>query len=195
MGILSRLFGPKNPVDSMNCEDLRMMEIQMTKRIDGLRYEIRQVDAEIAFVFDSARQVNHKAEEIGYAKRIKTLTHRKEMKLSAISQLEKELRALSNILILKDHEADLKSSGLWECIGGIDTDELENWLIKKNLDGQNRDSLITDITMLTSQAISSGRERDEELDGILETIRAVRDGIIEPHEAGTRVVEKQIVAE
>lgn len=180
MGLLSRLFGAKNPVDSMNPEDLRIMEIQLTRRIDEVSAEAKRVDGEIALLLERARSPLSKNEEISLARRIKTLSQKKDMKLAAHAQLDKELRAVSNILILKEHEADLKSAGVWNHIKDLEPDELEDWLIKKNLEGQDRSDLITTITQMTSSAMSVGVEDDEDLDDILGVIRAVKDGSLDP---------------
>ncbi len=180
MGLLSRLFGAKNPVDSMGPKDLRVMEIQLTRRIDEIAGEAKRVDTEIALLLEKARSPLSKNEEISLARRIKTLSQKKEMKLAAHAQLDKELRAVSNILILKEHEADLKSAGVWNQVKDLDPDVLEDWLIKKNLEGQSRSDLVTTITQMTSSAMSIGVEEDEELDEILDVIRAVKDGSLDP---------------
>ena len=180
MGLLSRLFGARNPVDSMGPKDLRVMEIQLTRRIDEIAGEAKRVDTEIALLLEKARSPLSKNEEISLARRIKTLSQKKEMKLAAHAQLDKELRAVSNILILKEHEADLKSAGVWNQVKDLDPDVLEDWLIKKNLEGQSRSDLVTTITQMTSSAMSIGVEDDEELDEILDVIRAVKDGSLDP---------------
>jgi len=180
MGLLSRLFGAKNPVDSMNPGDLRIMEIQLTRRIDEVAAEAKRVDGEIALLLERARSPLSKNEEISLARRIKTLSQKKDMKLAAHAQLDKELRAVSNILILKEHEADLKSAGVWNHVKDLEPDALEDWLIKKNLEGQDRSDLITTITQMTSSAMSVGVEDDEDLDDILGVIRAVKDGSLDP---------------
>lgn len=180
MGLLSRLFGAKNPVDSMNPEDLRIMEIQLSRRIDEVAAEAKRVDGEIALLLERARSPLSKNEEISLARRIKTLSQKKDMKLAAHAQLDKELRAVSNILILKEHEADLKSAGVWNHIKDLEPDTLEDWLIKKNLEGQDRSDLITTVTQMTSSAMSVGVEDDEDLDDILGVIRAVKDGSLDP---------------
>jgi len=180
MGLLSRLFGARNPVDSMSQKDLRVMEIQLNRRIDEVAGEAKRVDGEIALLLEKARSPLSKNEEISLARRIKTLSQKKEMKLAAHAQLDKELRAVSNILILKEHEADLRSAGVWNRVKDLEPDALEDWLIKKNLEGQSRSDLITTITQMTSSAMSAGVEEDEDLDEILSVIRAVKDGSLDP---------------
>ena len=180
MGLLSRLFGVRNPVDSMSPNDLRVMEIQLTRRIDEVAGEAKRVEVEIALLLEKARSPLSKNEEISLARRIKTLSQKKEMKLAAHAQLDKELRAVLNILILKEHEADLRSAWVWNRVKDLEPDALEDWLIKKNLEGQSRSDLITTITQMTSSAMSTGVEEDEDLDEILSVIRAVKDGSLDP---------------
>ncbi|MGB4051065.1 MAG: hypothetical protein ACOX8D_07410 [Methanoculleus sp.] len=180
MGLLSRLFGARNPVESMSRKDLHIMEIQLTRRIDEIAGEAKKVDGEIALLLEKARSPLSRNEEISLARRIKTLSQKKDMKLAAQAQLDKELRAVSNILILKEHEADLKSAGIWNQVKDLEPDALEDWLIQKNLEGQSRSDLITTITQMTSGAMSTGVEEDDDLDEILGVIRAVQDGSLEP---------------
>ena len=180
MSLLSRLFGARNPVDSMSPKDLRVLEILLTRRIDEIAGEAKRGDAEIELLLEKARSPLSKSEEISLARRIKTLSQKKEMKLAAHAQLDKELRAVSNILILKEHEADLRSAGVWNQVKDLEPAALEDWLVKKNLEGQNRSDLITTITQMTSSAMAIGVEEDEELDEILHVIRAVKDGSLDP---------------
>ena len=187
MGIFSKLFGTKNPVESMKIEDLRVMEIQLGRKIEAVQDDSRKIEAEVTLFFEKAGAAKSKSEELSLARRIKTLSQKKEMKLSAQAQLEKELRAISNILILKVHEADLKSAGVWENVRTLSPDDLETWLVKKNLDSQNRDVLITEITDMTSSAMTTGVEDEEDLEEILDAIRAVKEGDMEPEEAEVKV--------
>lgn len=182
MGLFSRLFGARNPVDSMSPKDLRVMEIQLTRRIDEVAGEAKKIEAEIAILFEKARSTSSKNEEVSLARRIKTLSQKKEMKLAAHAQLDKELRAVSNILILKEHEADLKSAGVWNRLKNLEPGALEDWLVQKNLEGQNRNDLISTITQMTSSAMATGVEDDEDLDDILSAIRAVKEGSLDPND-------------
>ena len=67
------------------------------------------------------------------ARRIKTISQKKEMKTAAQAKLDKELRAVSNILILKEHKADLQAAEVWEKVKKLEPEKLENWLVTQNL--------------------------------------------------------------
>lgn len=190
----SKLFGSKkNHIDSMNVDELRVTEVKLSKKIEELQREVRDIEKEIQLLLEKARLTKTKNEEISIARRIKTLTQKKEMKVKAQLKLEKELRAVSNLIILKEHEDDLKSAGVWDILGRMSPEELENWLISKELEAKNKDELVSEIIGMTSTTMSIGADYEEEdLDDILETIRAVKRGDLEPEEAESIIDKKKL---
>jgi len=195
MAFFSNLFGKKNPLDSMGIEDLRVLEIRLTSKVETVQEESRRLESAIKNLFNEAKAVQSKSEELSIARRIDTISKKREMKLSAQTQLEKELRAVNNLLILKEHEADLQSAGVWENIAALEPDQVEEWLIKKNLAGEDRDALVTEITQMTGEAMTVGTEESEDLREILAAIHAVKEGDLDPEEAELRVTERRIETE
>ncbi len=195
MAFFSNLFGKKNPLDSMGIEDLRVLEIRLTSKVETVQEESRRLESAIKNLFNEAKAVQSKSEELSIARRIDTISKKREMKLSAQTQLEKELRAVNNLLILKEHEADLQSAGVWENIAALEPDQVEEWLIKKNLAGEDRDALVTEITQMTGEAMTVGTEESEDLQEILAAIHAVKEGDLDPEEAELRVTERRIETE
>lgn len=191
MDIFSKLFGNKDPVESMKVEDLRLMDIKLNRKIEDLQTEVREAENEISKLFEKARASKSKSEELMLARRIKTLSERKEMKIAAQAKLDKELRAVSNILILKEHKADLQAAGVWDKVKKLEPEKLENWLINQNLEAQDRDSIVTSIIDMTSTAMLTGVEQEEDLGDILNAIRAVKEGDLEPNEAEEVVNENK----
>lgn len=191
MDIFSKLFGNKDPVESMKAEDLRLMDIKLNRKIEDLQTEVREAENEISKLFEKARASKSKSEELMLARRIKTLSERKEMKIAAQAKLDKELRAVSNILILKEHKSDLQAAGVWDKVKKLEPEKLENWLINQNLEAQDRDSIVTSIIDMTSTAMLTGVEQEEDLGDILNAIRAVKEGDLEPNEAEEVVNENK----
>ena len=188
-GFFSIIFGSKNPIESMSIDELKIMEIKLTNKIEELQAEVRNIEKEIQILFEKAKNAKSKSEEVSLARRIKTLLQKKEMKLNAQAQLEKELRAVSNLLILKEYEEDLKSAGVWDKLRKLDPEELEKWLILKNLEAKNRDELVSSVIEMTSMAMEVDYEED--LDEILDAIRAVKEGNMEPEDAEKMLREKK----
>lgn len=191
MGIFSKLFGSKDPIDSMKTEELRVMEIKLNRKIEELQAEVRATESEIAKLFEKAKAAKSKSEELTLARRIKTVSQRKEMKIAAQAKLDKELRAVSNMLILKEHQADLQATGVWDKVKKLEPEKLENWLVNQNLEAQDRDEIVSSIIDMTSTAMLTGVEQEEDLDDILSAIRAVKDGDLDPEEAEETVKENK----
>jgi hypothetical protein len=174
MEIFTKLFGKKNPIERMDVDELREMEIRLNHRIDSLNSEVKPLDLRISALFEQAKATKSKNEEINLARRIKTISQKKEMKLAALAQMEKELRAVSNLLILKEHERDLKTAGVWDRIKNINPEDLENWLIKEKITATDREGLISTVTEMTTQAMETGIEPEEDIEDILTVIRTMK---------------------
>lgn len=185
LGILSRLFGLRDPISSMNLSELRETEIQLTHKVEELQEEIRQIEKDIQVNFDRAKKTTSRAEEVTFARRIKTLSQKKEMKLHAQSQREKELRAISNIIILKEDERDVPSDVL-DRLKRIDPERLEHWLISQNLRTQSREEQVSSIIDLTSEAMKIGAEEEEDLTEILDAIRMGKEQRVAPRDEEAR---------
>lgn len=174
MGFLSSLFGGGNPIDTFSLDELKVTEIQLNKKIEEIHAEVRRIDAEVQRNYDLAKESTSKSEELSYARRIKTLLQKKEMKISSQSQIEKQLRAVSNILILKEREKDLPADVL-KRLKKIDPEKMEHYLISQKLDAMNDDAQINAITDMTSGTMEVGVEPEDDLTDILETIRSGKE--------------------
>lgn len=193
MTLLQKIFTKKSRTENLEISDLKISEIQLNKKISEIQKEIHILEERITYYFSEAKSARSRSEEISIAVRIDTATKKRETKLNAQMQLEKELRAVSNILTLKDHEKDLQHAGIWDAIGSLEPDEVEGWLIKKNLATESHENLIKEITNLTEGAISAGNcINDESLKEILQTIDDVKSGNLEPMDAELKTVDKII---
>ena len=165
MGFLSSLFGGGNPIDSLTLDELKVTEIQLNKKIDDIHAEVRRIDQDVQRTYDLAKESTSKSEEVSYARRIKTNLQKKEMKLSTQAQIEKDLRAVSNILILKEREKDLPADVVRK-LKKLDPEKMEKYLIGKNLDTMNDDAQINSIIDMTSGTMEVGVEPEDDLSDI-----------------------------
>jgi len=196
MGLLSKIFGAgpfgsKSALDSLGIEELRIMEIKLNHKIDALHDEIRGLDTEIAALFEKSKSITSQSEKTSLARKIKTVSQKKEMKISAQAQLDKELRGVSNLLILKENEADLKAAGVWERLKQLSPDDLEIYLSTKSLEAEDRNDLITDVISMTSIAMQTGVEREDDLEEILMAMDAVHSEDLDSEKAAHKIEEKK----
>jgi hypothetical protein len=174
VGLLSSLFAGGNPIDSLSLDDLRVTEIQLNKKVDDIHAEVRRIDQDVQRNYELAKKSTSQSEEVSYARRIKTLLLKKEGKLASQAQIEKELRAVSNLLILKEREKDLPSDVVKK-LKKLDPEQMEKYLIGKKLDTMNDDAQIDAIIDMTSGTMEVGVEPEEDLTEILDTIRAGKE--------------------
>jgi hypothetical protein len=190
VGFLSSLFAGGNPIDSLTLDNLKVTEIQLNKKIDDIHAEVRRIDQEVQRNYDLAKKSSSQSEEVSYARRIKTLLLKKEGKIASQAQIEKDLRAVSNIVILKEREKDLPSDVVKK-LKKLDPEQMEKYLIGKKLDTMNDDAQIDAIIDMTSGTMEVGVEPEDDLTDILDTIRSGKEEplVISPESARVKKSE------
>ncbi len=192
MGLLSRFFGRKNPLD-IPIDQLRENQIKLDMQIRKVEDEIAEIDAQIAALFQRAKEARSKSEELTIATKIKTLNRRKQSLQNTHAQLNKQLMLVANLLIIKENEAILKGTPTWEILRKMSPEELEKHLVSMQLDAQNLNENLNTMLGYTDQALGAGVEfeEDEELAEIMRTIQAVKEGELEPEKAAEKVTKER----
>lgn len=192
MAFLEKIFRrDKNPVKDMTHDELKETETKLKLSSQRLTKEISEIEKDIQQLFEKSKAAESKQEEINLANRIKTLGQQKEAKSSSHAEMEKQLRAVGNLLVIKEQEADLKAAGAWETLEKMPTEQLEQYLIDMKLQAEDRRTAVSKITELTSSTLSSTTEYDEGLEDILGAMHEVKEGKLGPEEAGKRVIEQE----
>ncbi|NJE85952.1 hypothetical protein E3E23_08975 [Thermococcus sp. CX2] len=192
MGLISRFFGRKNPLD-IPIDKLRENQVKLDMQIKKIEDEIAEMDRQIALLFEQAKKARSKSEELTIATKIKTLNKRKQSLQNTHAQLNKQAMLVSNLLIIKENEALLKGTPTWELLRKMSPEELEKHLVSMQLDSQNINENLNKMLGYTDQALGAGveLEEDEELQEILRTIQAVKEGELEPEIAAERVTKEK----
>jgi len=191
MGLLSKFFGPKNPLD-VPLKDLLENQMRLEAQIEKVERELRAIEAEIAELFERAKKAKSRSEELTIATKIKTLNKRKKNLQATHAQLNKQLMLVSNLLIIKENEELLKGTPTWKMLRKMSPKELEEKLVEMELDARNFNESLERMLGMTDRTIGVGDfEADEELEEILSTIRAVKEGELEPEEATKKVIEEE----
>jgi hypothetical protein len=192
MGLLSKFFGPKNPLD-VPVKELMRDQMRLEAQIEKIERELRAIEAEIAELFERAKKAQSRSEELTIATKIKTLNKRKKNLQATHAQLNKQLMLVSNLIIIKENEELLRGTPTWELLRKMSPSELEEKLIAMELDARNFNESLEKMLGMTDRTIGvEDFEADEELEEILSTIRAVKEGELEPEEATRKVVEREV---
>ncbi|AIF70141.1 hypothetical protein PAP_08805 [Palaeococcus pacificus DY20341] len=192
MGLISRFFGRKNPLD-IPIDKLRENQVKLDMQIKKIEDEIAEMDRQIALLFEQAKKARSKSEELTIATKIKTLNKRKQSLQNTHVQLNKQAMLVSNLLIIKENEALLKETPTWKILQKMSPEELEKHLVSMQLDAQNINENLNKMLGYTDQALGAGVElvEDKELQEILRTIQAVKEGELEPEIAAERVTKEK----
>jgi hypothetical protein len=192
MAFFSRFFGKKNPLD-IPLNQLRETHVKLDMQIRKIEAEMLEIDRQIALLFEQAKKAKSKAEELTIATKIKTLNQRKKNLQNTHFQLNKQMMLVSNLMIIKENEAILKNTPTWKILHEMSPEELEQRLTEMQLDTQNLNENLNQMLGYTDQALSTGVEfeTDEELAEILDTIRAVKEGELEPDVAAEKVTGEE----
>ncbi|EHQ35885.1 hypothetical protein [Methanoplanus limicola] len=163
---------------------LKIRDAHLSKKSDELRYEIFLIEDRIKELYREAGNSKSESEEVSIARRIESLIYRREVKLSSQMSLENESRALSNLIVLKEHEITLKNAGVWNNLSAAKPEKLELWLNKMNLRNKDRNGIIGEIISITSESAElTDEESGGDLDYILKNIKSVRKGELDPEDA------------
>jgi hypothetical protein len=181
---LKSLFSKnKNPLD-MPLGKLNESKIKLDIHVRKLEDELSKIDNQITMLFEKAKSSKSKSEELTIATKIKTLSQRKKQLQNAHALLNKQVRFVDNLLVIKENEAILKSTPLWTTLNSMSPQELENHLINMKINSENIVGTLNNALGITDDILSSAsEEHDEDIADILNTIHAVKEGDLDIDDA------------
>ena len=184
-------FRSKNPLD-MPIERIRESRVKLDIKIRKLEEEMREIDKSITKLFERAKEVESKSEELTIATKIKTLSQRKKQLQYSHALLNKQLRFVDNLLIIKENEEILKSTPLWNTLRSMSPQELERYLVEMKIDSENIIETLNMALGITEDMLSGASEEyDRDIEDILSTIQAVKEGELEAEDAKTLVSREE----
>ena len=189
---LKNLFSKnKNPLD-MPLDKLKESKIKLDIQIRKLEDEIANIDNQITALFEKAKMAKSKSEELTIATKIKTLSQKKKQLQNSHALLNKQMRLVDNLLVIKENEAILKSTPLWNILNKMSPEELERALIDLRLNSENVINTLNVALGITDDALSmASEEHDEDIEEILKTIHAVKEGELDVEDAREMVCEEK----
>lgn len=184
-------FFKKNPLE-IPLEKLKDDQIKLSLQIRKIEEEIADIERQTTNLFEEGKKAKTRSEELSIATKIKTLSQKKQNLQATHVQLNKQMMLVSNLIIIKENESLLKSSPVYKMLKKMSPEELEEKLTTNRLDAERLNENLMTAIGYTDQAITVGYEEyeeDESIKKIMETIRSVKEGDLEPEKA-TKKVEK-----
>jgi len=175
-------------IDIIKLFDLRLASLDVESQIQKLNSELKIINRGLTKILEQSKESEIENDLLILKNRIKNLKIKYKNKNNTLIQLQRQQRAINNIIILKEHESYLKKTGAWKKLKKISPAKLEKWLEKKSL-LDDRDTLVRTIISMTSEEAEKDIEEDKEFDEISDIINRLKEGKLKPGDAVKEVIK------
>jgi len=174
----------KNQIERLKTIDLQEEELRLKSKINRLRKEIDRIERE---------KKQKLAEGVGadLLKKMMLLQEIKQLDMSAkhtvrnFLALHKQYMFISNLVIIKKYQRDLRKTQVWERIQTISPESFESALIQCNLAGKGFENVVDDLNQVFALDLShQNQDLDESDKQIYEIWSRVETGTLGLEEAG-----------
>ena len=172
----------KNPVDKLNPRDLHEEEIRLKNRMERLRKDINKIEKDKKQKFQEGVGADMIKKKM-LAQEIKQLDTEARLKLKNFSTINKQHMFVSNLIVVKKYEQDLKKNKIWDKIGNIGSENFESALIKTNLSGKEFEEILNDLNRIFEMDITEFEAGEDEAENqLLDAWSSVESGAIDVDE-------------
>ncbi|GAB6102225.1 hypothetical protein JCM16138_14480 [Thermococcus atlanticus] len=186
MKILDRFR--KNTIDRLSLRELQAEEIRLKNRLERLKKDINTIEKKKKQLFQEGIGAD-KLKKRMLAQEIKGLDMEQKLKLKDFTTAQRQYTLVKNLIIVKKYEKELRKVGIWEKLSNVEPEQLEQALIKVNLDGREFDDMVSSLNRVFEMEIAEFEESEDETER--ELMRAwsqVEAGEADVEEAAERVI-------
>ncbi len=160
MGIRD-MFGKKNTIEKLSLRELQAEEIRLKNRLERLKKDINQIEKKKKQLFQEGIGAD-KLKKKMLAQEIKGLDMEQKLKLKDFTTAQRQYTLVKNLIIVKKYEKELKKTGLWEKLNSVEPEELEQALIKINLDGKEFDEMVEGLNRVFEMEVAEFEESEDQ---------------------------------
>jgi len=182
MKIVDAVLG--TPFERIKTRDLELEKIHLKTKMDTLTKTISKLEKEKAQLFKTAVSSSPLMIKV-HAHEIKRLSLEVEQQYNFFMRYSKMSVAITNLLLLKKYEKELRQSKLWTKLVHMDSENLIDVMGKINLVGKNFEGIVD----LVNDSLESGldeykiSEEDDSVKQIIDAITSVQKGVLPVEEA------------
>lgn len=151
----------KNPVDKLKTRDLQEEEIRLKNRMERLRKDINKIEKDKKQKFQDGVGSDMMKKKM-LAQEIKQLDTEARLKLKNFTTINKQYMFVSNLIVVKKYEQDLKKNKIWDKIGNIGSENFETALIKTSLVGKDFEDVLNDLNRVFEMDIMDFEAGEDE---------------------------------
>ena len=195
MGLIDFITG--NSVDRLNVRELKEEEMRLQNHIELARKDILKIEKQKKDMFKQGVGADLIKKKM-LAQQIKHLDMQAQMKIKQFMTMHKQYMFVSNLVVVKKYEKELKQNKIWSKITSIEPSKFESALINVNLKGKSFEEVLNNLNNVFEMSLSESSleaSTDETEKQLLEAWSGVETGAINVDEAQKLVsVEKQMEA-
>jgi hypothetical protein len=193
MGLLDFIRG--NSVDRLDTRELKEEEMRLQNHIELARKDILKIEKQKKDMFKQGVGADLIKKKM-LAQQIKHLDMQAQLKIKQFMMMHKQYMFVSNLVVVKKYEKELKQNKIWSKITNIEPSKFENALINVNLKGKSFEEVLNNLNNVFEMSLTdSGLEEstDDTEKQLLEAWSGVETGSINVEEAQKLVsTEKQL---
>ena len=182
------MFGRKNTIEKLSLRELQGEEIRLKNRLERLKKDINQIEKKKKQLFQEGIGAD-KLKKRMLAQEIKGLDMEQKLKLKDFTTAQKQYTLVKNLVIVKKYEKELRKVGLWNKLASVEAGQLEQALIKINLDGKEFDDMVESLNRVFEMEIAEFEESEDETEKeLMKAWSQVEAGEADVEEVAEKVV-------
>jgi hypothetical protein len=193
MGILDFIQG--NSVDRLKLRELKAEEMRLQNHVELARKEIMKIEKQKKDTFKQGVGADLIQKKI-LAQKLKQLDMQAQLKFKGFMTMNKEYMFISNLVVIKQYEKELKQSPIWSKITNIEPSHFEDSLINVNLKGKSFDDVLNNLNSVFEGSLTDSsleQSTDDTEKQLLDAWSGVETGAIDVESAQKMVsMEKQL---
>ncbi|NMB78724.1 MAG: chromosome assembly protein [Methanomicrobiales archaeon] len=193
MGILDFIRG--NSVDRLNTRELKEEEMRLQNHIELARKKIQKIEKQKKDMFKQGVGADMIKKKM-LAQQLKHLDMQAQLQIKQFMTMHKQFMFVSNLVIVKQYEKELKQSPSWAKITNIEPSKFENALINVNLKGKSFEEVLDGLNNVFEMSLSESsleQSTDDTEKQLLDAWSGVETGAIDVESAQKLIsMEKQM---
>ncbi|ASJ03490.1 chromosome assembly protein [Thermococcus profundus] len=191
MGLMDKvggMFGRKNTLEKLSIRELQAEQIRLKNRLDRLKKELNQIEKKKKQLFQEGIGAD-KLKKKMLAQEIKSLDLEQKLKLKDFTTAQRQYTLVTNMIIIKKYEKELRKTGIWEKLSSVEPEQLEQALIKINLDGKEFDEMVEGLNKVFEMEVAEFEESEDETEReLMQAWSQVEAGEADVEEVAEKVV-------
>jgi hypothetical protein len=182
MKVVDAVLG--TPFERIKMRDLELDKIRLKTKMDTITRTIKKVEKEKAQLFNTAVAASPLMIKV-HAHEIKRLSLEVEQQYNFFMKYSKMSVAITNLLLLKKYEKELKQKNLWTKLVHMDPENLAEVMGKIDIVGKDFDEIVDLINGTLESGLENYKtsEEDDSVQQIIDAITSVQKGVLPIEEA------------